>query len=66
MYLTKADRQLYRKLKRESYCIFVQFLKRLDKSGKALAAISFVGAQDAVKTFLAIIWDPCKLSAMVV
>ncbi len=44
--------RLFRKLKRESHCIFVQLLKRLDKCGKALATIRPVGAEDAVKTFL--------------
>ena len=53
-------------LKRKGYSIFVQLLKSFDKSNKALAIIRFVGAEDAVKTFSAVIWDPCELSAVVV
>ena len=54
------------KLKWEGHCIIVQLLERLDKCGKALSVIRLVSAENAVKAFLAVIRDPCKLSAMVV
>ena len=57
---------IIRKLKWESYCIFVQLLKCFDKCGKALATVGLVSAEHAVKAFPAVIWDPCKLSAVVV
>ena len=56
----------WKKLKWEGHCIIVQLLKCLDKCGKALSAIRLVSAENAVKAFLAVIRDPCKLSAMVV
>ena len=62
----RYDGILSRKLKRESHCIFVQLLKRFYKCGKALTAIRLVRAEDAVKTFPAVIRDPRKLSAVVV
>ena len=46
--------------------IFVQFLKCFDERGKAFTAICLVGAENAVKAFLAVIRDPGKLSAVVV
>ena len=61
-----SEANIVERLKRESHCIFVQLLKRLDKCDKALAAIRFVGAENAVKAFLAVIRDPGKLSAVVV
>ena len=55
-----------RKLKWESYCIFVQLLKCLYKCSKTLATIRFVGAENTVKTFPTVIRDPRKLSAVVI
>ena len=46
--------ELYRKLKWEGHCIFVQLLKCLYKCSKTLATIRFVGAQNTVKTFLTV------------
>ena len=60
------DGTLSWKLKWEGHCFIVQLLKHLDKCGKALSAIRLVSAENAVKAFLAVIRDPCKLSAMVV
>ena len=52
--------------KPESHCVFVQLLKRFYKCSKTLADIRFVGAEDTVKTFPAVIGNPRKLSAVVV
>ena len=41
-------------------------MKRPDKGDKALTTIRLVGAEDAVKAFLAVIRNPCALAAVVV
>ena len=53
-------------LKRKSHGIFVQFLKRFDKCGKAFSVIRFVCTEDAVKAFFGVKGNPGKLSAVIV
>ena len=60
------EKKLPGRLKWKSYRILVQLLKGFNKFGKVLSIISLVSTEDTVETFPAVIWDPCKLSAVVV